>query len=60
VAVVALVYLTASQVPELRLLDNSKCLAVNLGWGAGNSVFDAICVFETFGGKRAPYDVSAH
>jgi UDP-glucose 4-epimerase len=59
VAVVALVYLTAGQVPELRLLDSSKCLAVNLGTSAGSSVFDAICVFETVGGKRVPYDVSA-
>ena len=59
VAVVALVYLTAGQVPELRLLDSSKCLAVNLGTSAGSSVFDAICVFETVGGKRVPYDASA-
>jgi UDP-glucose 4-epimerase len=56
VAVVALVYLTAGQVPELRQLE---CLAVNLGRSAGSSVFDAICVFETVGGKRVPYDVSA-
>jgi hypothetical protein len=59
VAVVALVYLTAGQVPEFRLLDNSRCLAVNLGRSAGSSVFDAICVFETVDGKRVPYDVSA-
>jgi hypothetical protein len=60
VVVVALIYLTAGQVPELRLLDNSKSLAVNLGRSAGSSVFDAICVFETVGGKRVPYDVSTH
>ena len=49
--------LAAGHVSAIKLLDRSKCFAVNLGTGAGSSVFDVIRAFETASGKRIPYDI---
>jgi UDP-glucose 4-epimerase len=49
--------LATGHVSALKLLDSSKCFAVNLGTGAGSSVFDVVRAFETASGKRIPYDV---
>ena len=44
-------------VAALSLLNSPKCFAVNLGTGAGSSVFELIRAFEAASGKRIPYDV---
>jgi UDP-glucose 4-epimerase len=49
--------LAAGHVAALRLLDNPKCFAVNLGTGAGSSVLDVVRAFERASGVRIPYDV---
>jgi UDP-glucose 4-epimerase len=49
--------LASGHVSALKLLDSPKCFAVNLGTGAGSSVFDVIRAFEAASGKRIPYDL---
>jgi UDP-glucose 4-epimerase len=49
--------LASGHVSALKLLDEPKCYAVNLGTGAGSSVLDVVRAFEAASGKRIPYDV---
>ena len=49
--------LAAGHVSALKLLDNPKCYAVNLGTGAGSSVLEVVRAFEAASGKRIPYDI---
>lgn len=49
--------LATGHVSALKLLDGPKCFAVNLGTGAGSSVFDVVRAFEAASGRRIPYDV---
>lgn len=49
--------LAAGHVSALDLLDSPKCFAVNLGTGAGSSVFDVVRAFEAASGKPVPYDI---
>jgi len=49
--------LAAGHVAALKHLDSPKCFAVNLGAGAGNSVFEVIRAFEAASGKSIPYDI---
>jgi UDP-glucose 4-epimerase len=49
--------LAAGHVSALRVLDSPKCFAVNLGTGAGSSVFEVLRAFEAASGKHIPYDI---
>ena len=49
--------LASGHVSALKLLDEPKCYAVNLGTGAGSSVLDVVRAFEAASGKHIPYDV---
>ena len=49
--------LAAGHVAALRLLDNPKCFAVNLGTGAGSSVLEVVRAFEKASGVHVPYDI---
>jgi UDP-glucose 4-epimerase len=49
--------LASGHVSALKLLDSPKCFSVNLGTGAGSSVFDVIRAFEAASGRRIPYDI---
>jgi UDP-glucose 4-epimerase len=49
--------LAAGHVTALKLLDEPRCFAVNLGTGAGRSVLEVLRAFEAASGKRIPYDV---
>jgi len=49
--------LAAGHLAALRLLDNPKCFAVNLGTGTGSSVLEVVKAFEKASGTSIPYDV---
>lgn len=49
--------LAAGHVSALKLLDTPQCFAVNLGTGAGSSVFDVIRAFEAASGRAIPYEI---
>ena len=49
--------LAAGHLSALRLLDSPKCLAINLGTGAGSSVLEVVRAFEAVSGRNIPYDV---
>jgi UDP-glucose 4-epimerase len=49
--------LASGHMSALKLLDSPRCFVVNLGTGAGSSVFDVVRAFEAASGKRIPYDV---
>jgi UDP-glucose 4-epimerase len=49
--------LASGHLAALNLLEGPKCFTVNLGTGAGRSVFEVIHAFEKASGRPIPYDI---